>query len=93
MKYKTCDEIALAYIAERPVLIALNGQKEVPYITMINETAAECWNLLCAGADKDQLCTKLSEIYEIEDPTIIEEDIQRLLNSLYEKKYLHMEEK
>ncbi len=89
MKYTTRKGIILSEIAGEYTLIAAQAlRKEVPYVTMINETGAFCWHLLEEGIDKEELCTKLIEEFDIEEGHDVKQDVDALLDYLKSHNYI-----
>ena len=79
----------LTTIAGQYLLVAAKEVRTLcPYSSKINETAAFCWRILETGADFDTLFAKLSEEYEIDDPTAARADLAVLLEQMKNANYL-----
>ncbi len=88
-RYKTRPGVVLTAIAGQYILVAVRSVRKLcPYITKINETAAFCWRLLERGSDLEDLTQKVSEEYEISDPSELRQDLESLLAQLLDNNYL-----
>lgn len=89
MMYKTRKGIVLTSICGQYVLVAAKKAREnCPYVTQINETAADCWRLLENGSTSEALTTYLIEEYDAEDASLVKEDVDRLLETYLEEGYI-----
>ncbi len=87
--YKTRKGIVLTSICGQYVLVAAKKAREnCPYVTQINETAADCWRLLENGSTSEALTTYLIEEYDAEDASLVKEDVDRLLETYLEEGYI-----
>ena len=89
MTYQTRKGIVLTTVCGQYVLVAAKRAREnCPYITEINETAADCWRRLEQGCSQDQLVSHLAELYEIPDPALVKKDVSNLLQRFLEEGYI-----
>ena len=87
--YKTRKGIVLTSICGQYVLVAAKKAREnCPYVTQINETAADCWRLLENGSTSEALAAHLLEEYDAEDASLVKEDVDRLLETYLEDGYI-----
>jgi len=83
------EGVVLSQICNYPVLISLQElEGEVPYISQINETTADIWKLIQQGMDEPRICRTISQIYDVEEPETIREDLHVLLKSMAACGYL-----
>lgn len=89
MRYVSRRGIVLTDVAGEHVLIAAQRlRKEVPYITILNDTGAFCWQCLTEGTGEEELCTKIKDEFDVEDEELMREDVASLLNQLKQKHYI-----
>lgn len=89
MIYQTRKGIVLTTVCGQYVLVAAKRAREnCPYITEINETAADCWRKLEQGCSQEQLVSHLTELYEIPDSDLVQKDVSALLQRFLEEGYI-----
>ena len=77
MKYKTMHGVIMTQICGTHFIVT-------PEKTMqINETAAFCWKQMEQGVDEEELCQRMQEAFDIEDPELLRSDIRSLTESMY----------
>ena len=92
MRYYARKGIILTDVAGEHILVsARHLRDEVPYITVLNDTSAFCWQFLVDGTDEDELCVQLQKEFEIDDVELLRSDIGTLLAQLKEKNYIREE--
>ena len=94
MIYKTKTGIVLTSICGQHVLVsAKEAGENCPYVTKINETAAFCWRLLENGSTCGELTDALLEEYDVDDISLVREDVNNMLDDFLQEGYLmEMEE-
>lgn len=89
MKYITRSGIVLVKIKDEYLLVSSKAlQDDVPYITIINETAAFCWKQLENGISENELILSVMTEYDFEDSESITKDISQLVEQLFSKGFL-----
>ena len=88
-RYKTRPGVVMTTIGGQYILVAAKTAREhCPFKMLINETAAFCWQLLEEGADMDTLAAALAKEYELEDASVLLDDVQDLVGQLEKFGYL-----
>lgn len=91
MKYKAKRGIALTDIGGKPFLVSAWAlRNELPYVTEVNETTAICWERLVEGSAEEDLIRLVLEEFEVENETLIRDDIRCLLGQLRDGGYIEI---
>ncbi len=76
MNYRTCPGIILTSVGEDYYLVTHNSR------TQINETAAFYWTQMSEGTDIPGLVNATVLEYDIEDPAVLEQEINEFVIGL-----------
>ena len=86
---KLRDGIVLLHIHDVYLIVSdKEARKTTPYIREINDTAAMIWQLLERGYNVDQITEYMMKEYDIEEKSLLEEDLHVYMCEMKENGYL-----
>ncbi len=87
MKLK--DGVVLLHIHDTYLLVSdKEARKTSPYIREINDTAAMIWQLLEQGYNVEEITDHMMKEYDIEERSLLEEDLRIYMREMKENGYL-----
>ena len=87
MKFK--DGVVLLHIHDAYLVVSdKEARKTTPYIREINDTAAMIWQLLEQGYSVEEITDHMMKEYDIEERSLLEEDLRIYIRDMKENGYL-----
>ena len=87
MKFK--DGVVLLHIHDAYLVVSdKEARKTTPYIREINDTAAMIWQLLVQGYSVEEITDHMMKEYDIEERSLLEEDLRTYIREMKESGYL-----